>query len=119
MSHLLKLRQLNILWNDPTSGENKKIEKDKKGCDAKASLSNFSGPKGYVELNLKGPHHPLEYTLHSAHKMGSGRTVRVETESVNSVLLDEQPEDIVDQWFLAWHVGMNPTGTRLSNRLID
>ena len=58
------------------------------------------------ECQLKGPFHPLEFKLNSAHKLGGQRIVHVEPESVNSVLLDDHPEDTIDQFLVAAHVGM-------------
>ena len=51
--------------------------------------------KGQTQIQLKGPYHPLEYKLNPIHRVGSQWIVRVEPESVNSVLLDDQPEEIV------------------------
>ena len=68
------------------------------------------------QVYLKGPYHPLEYSLHSATQMGSQKMVRVEPESVNSVLLDDQPEDHIDQWLVAAHIGLNRSGSALQVR---
>merc|ERR1712008_317032 len=68
------------------------------------------------ECQLKGPFHPLEFKLTSAHQVGGQRIVHVEPESVNSVLLDDHPEDTIDQFLVAAHVGMNPTGNALMAR---
>lgn len=80
-------------------------------------LFSGGGPK-VVEVVLKGPFHPLEYNLSSCHRIGSQKVVRVEHESVNSVLLDDQPNDPIDQWSVAAHVGMNPSGTALQARSV-
>ena len=72
--------------------------------------------KGQVQVQLKGPHHPLEYKLNPVHMVGSQWLVRVEPESVNSVLLDDQPGEVIDQYLVAAHVGLNPSGRALSVR---
>ena len=94
-----KSRQETTLYNPELK---KKLEERQRQYFGYAAIGKpsegFAGPGGLFECHLKGPHHPLAYSLHSAHKMGLQRTVRVEPESVNSVLLDEQPEDNIDQW---------------------
>ena len=57
------------------------------------------------KCQLKGPFHPLEFRLTSAHKVGGQRIVNVDPESVNSVLLDDHPEDTINQFLVAAHVG--------------
>ncbi len=43
------------------------------------------GSKGRnVIVNLRGPHHPLQYNLSAAHRVGFNKEVRVEQDSVNS-----------------------------------
>ena len=54
--------------------------------------------------------------MNSVHGLGSKWLVRVEQESVNSVLLDDQPQETVDQYVVAAHVGMNPSGKCLMVR---
>lgn len=71
---------------------------------------------GHVETILKGPYHPLEFNISSAHRVGDQKPVRIEMDSVNSVLLDDHPTDTNDQWLVAAHVGLNPAGSTLLAR---
>ena len=57
---------------------------------------------------LRGPLNPLTFSLTCAHRMGSEREVRVEPDSVNSVLLERFPGDHHDQWMVAGHVSLTP-----------
>ena len=72
--------------------------------------------KGQTQIQLRGPYHPLEYKLNPIHMVGSQWLVRVEPESVNSVLLDDQPDEAVDQFMVAAHIGLNPSGRALMVR---
>ena len=57
--------------------------------------------------------HPLEYKLNSVHRIGTSKRTIVEPESVNSILLDAQPNDEVDQYCAAAHVGLNQSKNAL------
>ncbi len=72
--------------------------------------------KSSDERLLLGPFHPLEYSMSCLHRMGSNKKIRIEQESVNSVLLDDSPYEVNDQWFVAAQVGSNPTGSMLMAR---
>jgi len=65
---------------------------------------------------LTGPSHPLLFKPECAHQMGFGKEVRVDPESVNSVLLDRFPLDNHEQWLVAAHVGMSSNGSALMLR---
>ncbi len=69
-----------------------------------------------VSIMLRGPHHPLLFNLTAAHHVGSLKEVRVERDSVNSVLLERFPNDDHDQWMAAAHVGLNQGGNALMLR---
>ena len=69
-----------------------------------------------VMINLRGPFHPLETKYMCTHRIGSTKEVRIEQESVNSVLLDRFPTDDHDQWMVAAHVGMTQSGNSLMLR---
>ncbi|XP_055384477.1 probable ATP-dependent RNA helicase spindle-E [Condylostylus longicornis] len=46
-----------------------------------------------IKLNLRGPLSPLETTCFSATRIGTYKTVRIERDSVNCVLLNSDPQD--------------------------
>lgn len=72
--------------------------------------------EGTIECKLKGPFHPLQFSLFSLHKIGSQKQIKVEPESVNSILLDHQPQDQVDQFLVGAQVNLTPTGNALMTR---
>ncbi|XP_012273782.1 probable ATP-dependent RNA helicase spindle-E [Orussus abietinus] len=68
------------------------------------------------EVTLKGPYSPLEIRL--LHLTSAGRTKRINIEwnSVNSILLDNNPEDSHEQLLVAGSVGQSSNGTNLMLR---
>ena len=66
-----------------------------------------------VTTDVRGPTHPLEFKVLSAHRQGSTKPARVEPDSVNSVLLDRCPNDKWDQWLVAADVNMNASASSL------
>merc|ERR1719436_8331 len=58
--------------------------------------------------------HPLEFTLQALHRLGRKKYVRIEPESVNSILLDKSlPDEKHDQWLIAHEVSVNATSSNL------
>jgi len=66
-----------------------------------------------VKCQLRGPYSPLEYEVMCAYRQGSKMQANVDSESVNSVLLDENPSDPHEQWMVAAHVGISSSGETL------
>merc|ERR1719414_219212 len=66
-----------------------------------------------LAVQLKGPYHPLQFNVTATTRIGSCKKANVETDSVNSVLIDKSPKDRHDSWLVAGHVGTNPAGTAL------
>ena len=64
----------------------------------------------------RGPFSPLEYRVMCAYRQGSTRTANIDPDSVNSVLLDQNPSDPHEQWMVAAHVGISPNGDNLMVR---
>jgi len=50
---------------------------------------------------LKGPYSPLETTMYSTIRVGMWKSVKIDTSSVNAVLLDADPQDQHDQMIVA------------------
>lgn len=67
-------------------------------------------------MRLKGPHSPLEMQVYSAVKCGSHRSVNVEWNSVNSVLLDSHPQDVHDRLLVAGTVSTSAETGKLTLR---
>ncbi|PSN47186.1 putative ATP-dependent RNA helicase spindle-E [Blattella germanica] len=70
------------------------------------------------QVTLRGPYSPLEMKFYNLTRVGVSRTVNIEWNSVNSVLLDSEPQDPHDRLLVAASVGQNPEGDRLTLRQI-
>ncbi|XP_040569036.1 probable ATP-dependent RNA helicase spindle-E [Lepeophtheirus salmonis] len=67
-------------------------------------------------IYLKGPFHPLESSLYCLHELGSSKLVNICSDSVNSVLLKQFPNEDIDLWVVAGVVNLTSSGDRLSLR---
>merc|ERR1719361_2911145 len=84
--------------------------------DAK-SLTTIKTSDERLQAQLRGPNHPLEITLQCVHRMGRTKNIKIESDSVNSILLDRSlPGEIHDVWCVAHEVSMNPASTNLQLR---
>ena len=77
------------------------------GAGVDASITNG------CRLPLLGPFSPLEHKVVCLHRQGSGKLATVDPESVNSVMLNQAPGDMFDQYMVAAQVGVNPSGETL------
>lgn len=50
-----------------------------------------------IQVTLRGPNSPLEMKLYNLTRVGVSRAVHIEWNSVNSVLLDSEPQDPHDR----------------------
>lgn len=75
---------------------------------------------GYLELRnrvaLTGPFSPLEMQIFSVLKNGQGKQARIEGTSVNSVLLDTDPQDPHERLVVASYVGLHASNHSLTLR---
>lgn len=53
------------------------------------------------DIQLKGPFSPLETKVYSAIRIGTWKSVSIERESVNSILLDTDPQDVHERLLVA------------------
>ncbi|XP_014672536.1 PREDICTED: putative ATP-dependent RNA helicase TDRD9, partial [Priapulus caudatus] len=67
-------------------------------------------------VQLRGPHSPLEMKIHGMTTISKVRRVIVERDSVNSVLLDSEPNDSHARLIVAAGVGLSPSGTTITAR---
>lgn len=76
------------------------------------------GPTRYSnkKIHLKGPFSPLEIRYYSLTKAGTMRPVRIEHDSVNSIILDPEPHDKSSRLLVAASVGLNPSGNTIVAR---
>jgi len=86
------------------------------GNEEEGSLlgSSKNDNRAVLQAELRGPMHPLEFTLQALHRLGRKKYVRIEPESVNSILLDKSlPDEKHDQWLIAHEVSVNATSSNL------
>lgn len=67
-------------------------------------------------ITLKGPISPLEVTLQSLAVVAASKKVKVEPNSVNSILMDANADDPHERLLVAGTVSQNTAGTALSLR---
>ena len=119
-----QLRESHNSFSDIEKAEREKCQlsfigdKSKKQLEDSILSSSILNNKTRVDqrtmgVQLKGPYHPLQFSVTATHRIGSCKKASVEPDSVNSVLLDKSPNDRHDAWLVAGHVGTNPTGDSL------
>ncbi|KAJ0173644.1 hypothetical protein K1T71_010793 [Dendrolimus kikuchii] len=69
-----------------------------------------------ADVCLKGPFSPLETSLHSLMYASREKTVNIEWNSINSVLLDTEPQELYERLLVAAEVGQSETSSRLTLR---
>ncbi|KAI8129774.1 putative ATP-dependent RNA helicase spindle-E [Lucilia cuprina] len=67
-------------------------------------------------IKLRGPYSPLETKIFSAVRVGEWKCVQIERESVNSVLLDTDPQDVHERLVVAADVTETQTGETIIAR---
>ncbi|XP_029835089.3 ATP-dependent RNA helicase TDRD9 [Ixodes scapularis] len=78
---------------------------------------NFGPPQMSArKVRLNGPHSPLEVRLSGMTRVCSQRGVRVERTSVNSVLLESEPQRPHPRMLVACHVGQSATSDHVTLR---
>ncbi|CAH2094465.1 unnamed protein product [Euphydryas editha] len=68
------------------------------------------------DVCLKGPDSPLESMLHNIMYASRDKKVQVEWNSVNSVLLDTEPQEVYERLLVAAEVGQNEMSSTLTLR---
>ncbi|CAD0203892.1 unnamed protein product [Chrysodeixis includens] len=68
------------------------------------------------DVSLKGPFSPLETSVHNLMYSSRDKNVHIEWNSVNSVLLDTEPQERYERLLVAATVGCNQEGTTLTLR---
>ncbi|CAB3245863.1 unnamed protein product [Arctia plantaginis] len=68
------------------------------------------------DVCLKGPYSPLETTIHNLMYSSREKTVQIEWNSVNSVLLDTQPQEKYERLLVAAYVGCSEDNSKLTLR---
>ncbi|KAJ8309140.1 hypothetical protein KUTeg_014014 [Tegillarca granosa] len=68
------------------------------------------------KVRLTGPSNPYEMNFYSMTNVGRMRAVKIEPDSVNSVAIDDEPQDPHDRLMCASFVGLNPSGSSMIAR---
>ncbi|KAI8425063.1 hypothetical protein MSG28_006931 [Choristoneura fumiferana] len=82
-------------------------------------LREFDSPSAkdcYTAVSLKGPFSPLESTLHNLMYGSRDTAVQIEWNSINSVLLDTEPQRVYERLLVAAEVGQNEQSSKLTLR---
>ncbi|XP_050536688.1 ATP-dependent RNA helicase TDRD9 [Daktulosphaira vitifoliae] len=74
---------------------------------SKFQLRSPSEHEAYTIHTLKGPFNPLEMTVHGINRHSISKIVSIESQSVNSVLLDTNPDSYHERLFVAGNVSAN------------
>ncbi|CAC5402912.1 TDRD9 [Mytilus coruscus] len=69
-----------------------------------------------VKQKLNGPHNPYEMMFNSLTNVGRLRSVKTDPDSVNSVAIDNEPQDRYDRLMVSGFVGLNPAGSTMMAR---
>ncbi|KAL5273653.1 TDRD9 family protein [Megaselia abdita] len=75
--------------------------------------------KCMIRLQLNGPHSPLETRIYSAMRIGSFKSVGIEQNSVNSVMLDSDPQDNHERLLVAVSVTEQFESQKLTARSVS
>uniref|UniRef100_A0A8C5Q3T8 ATP-dependent RNA helicase TDRD9 n=1 Tax=Leptobrachium leishanense TaxID=445787 RepID=A0A8C5Q3T8_9ANUR len=65
------------------------------------------------KINLYGPYHPYEVQFHSMTSVSKFRSVWIEKESINSVVINDAPEATYQNMFIAASVSVNSSGSTI------
>ena len=65
---------------------------------------------------LKGPVNPYEVTFQSITRSGGLKTSKIESDSVNSIVVDSEPQDKHERLMVACSIGLNSSGNALLAR---
>lgn len=67
-------------------------------------------------VSLRGPESPIEMSFYSTTNIGRLRSVRIEQSSVNSVILNDQPQESHQRFLVAANIGINSSGSTVVAR---
>ncbi|KAL3874648.1 hypothetical protein ACJMK2_037630 [Sinanodonta woodiana] len=83
--------------------------------DTTNSVPTQSKKRG-SRANLHGPNNPYEMNFYSITNVGRLRNVKIDPDSVNSIAIDDEPQDQHQRMMVAGYVGLNPSGTSMIAR---
>ncbi|XP_068110452.1 ATP-dependent RNA helicase TDRD9 [Hyperolius riggenbachi] len=92
-----------------TGFEKKEIKAQIDSLLEKYQNNQFGTP--YNKTSLHGPFHPYEVRLHSMMRVSKFRSVRIEKDSINSVIMNDAPEETHQRMFVAASLSVNSSGT--------
>ncbi|XP_056401543.1 ATP-dependent RNA helicase TDRD9 isoform X2 [Hyla sarda] len=98
-----------------THGFNRKQEKDLIDRLLESDQNNQFG-KPTSKVILHGPFHPYEVQFHSLMSVSKFRSVWIEKESINSIVVNDTPEATHQRLFVAASLSVNASGSMLMLR---
>ncbi|ESP02791.1 hypothetical protein LOTGIDRAFT_110746, partial [Lottia gigantea] len=69
-----------------------------------------------TSIRLVGPHSPLEMAFANMTSLGRLRVSRIDQDSVNSVAIDDEPQNKQSRMMVASFVGLDPSGNKMIAR---
>ncbi|KAG5889433.1 hypothetical protein JTB14_032766 [Gonioctena quinquepunctata] len=102
-----------------SKAENPSLEAIRLGYDRVVSYKDFDGPRigsNFDMLELKGPFSPLEMKLYGCIETSSNKSVEIEGSSVNTVLLDSEPQNYHTRLLVAGYVSQSAAGNKIKLR---
>ncbi|KAJ8924323.1 hypothetical protein NQ315_007116 [Exocentrus adspersus] len=100
------------------NAENPVLEAARLSVEKAVNCRDFELPnKGYEKtLQLRGPFSPLEMRFHGCTESSTNKCVEIDGSSVNTVVLDNEPQSYQTSLLVAGYVGLTGNGTRLRLR---
>ncbi|XP_012935222.1 ATP-dependent RNA helicase TDRD9 [Aplysia californica] len=115
------LSQQNHQWQEAMKhGSQAGVTQDSRRQVTLTSQSGDAGRAGAQRrgrrIILTGPSNPLEMSFSSITFSGRQRVVRIDPESVNSVAIDDQPENKFSRLMVSGSIALNPAGNSMIAR---
>ena len=103
-------------WGVGSGNVNMGRRKERKKTEEGERLLPVPCTFSFTQVMLNGPNNPYEVTFYSLTNAGKHRPVRVEKISVNSVVIDNEPQDHHERLMISAHVQLNPSGNACITR---
>lgn len=98
------------------SGETLPPEDNTAWIDSLVEQNDEVDERFATKVVLRGPESPIEMSFYSITNIGRLKSVRIEQNSVNSIILKDQPQDPHQRFLVAAKIGINATGSTVVAR---
>ena len=96
--------------------ESRLLKKQSKSVDWRNPSRNPACQRRGEKCILKGPINPYEVSFQSITRSGGMRTTKIESDSVNSIVVDNEPNDSHERLMVAAQVNLSSSGNVLLAR---